>query len=168
MRQGRCCRFFGVSRNRPGRFVATLGLDRVAKVPGWMTRVRGIGSFRGMSIPAELQKVVRRFERAPKDLRVQALLQYSQRVPPLPERFSEDRESLEQVHECQSPFFLASEVDEAGRVHLFFDAPPESPTVRGFAGILYDGLEGQPAEAVLAVPPAGATSGKPASSQSVG
>ena len=106
-----------------------------------MTRVRGIGSFRPMSIPAELQKVVRRFERAPKDLRVQALLQYSQRVPPLPERFSEDRESLEQVHECQSPFFLASEVDEEGRVHLFFDAPPESPTVRGFAGILYSGLK---------------------------
>ncbi len=111
-----------------------------------------MGSFCRMSIPAELQKVVRRFERAPKDLRVQALLQYSQRVPPLPERFSEDRESLEQVHECQSPFFLASEVDEEGRVHLFFDAPPESPTVRGFAGILYSGLEGQPWQTVLDVP----------------
>ncbi|KPJ81567.1 MAG: cysteine desufuration protein SufE [Gemmatimonas sp. SG8_23] len=106
-----------------------------------------------MSIPKELEKVVRRFERAPKDLRVQALLQYAGRVPPLPERFADDRSSLEQVHECQSPFFLATEVDEDGAVHLFFDAPPESPTVRGFAGILFSGLEGEHWRTVLDVPP---------------
>ena len=106
-----------------------------------------------MSIPKELEKVVRRFERAPKDLRVQALLQYAGRVPPLPERFADDRSSLEQVHECQSPFFLATEVDDDGAVHLFFDAPPESPTVRGFAGILFSGLEGEHWRTVLDVPP---------------
>jgi cysteine desulfuration protein SufE len=38
-------------------------------------------------------------------------------------------------------------------VHLFFDAPPESPTVRGFAGILHSGLEGEPWQSVLDVPP---------------
>ncbi len=106
-----------------------------------------------MSIPAELDKVVRRFAAAPRELRVKALLQYGGRVPPLPERFADDRSGLEQVHECQTPFFLATEVDGDGRVHLFFDAPPESPTVRGFAGILYSGLEGQPASDVLGVPP---------------
>jgi cysteine desulfuration protein SufE len=106
-----------------------------------------------MSIPAELDKVVRRFASAPKDLRVKALLQYGGRVPPLPEKYAEDRSALEQVHECQTPFFLITEVDDDGRVHLFFDAPPESPTVRGFAGILYSGLEGQPAADVLGVPP---------------
>jgi len=37
-------------------------------------------------------------------------------------------------------------------VHLFFHAPAESPTTRGFAGILYEGLEGLPANEVLAVP----------------
>jgi cysteine desulfuration protein SufE len=37
-------------------------------------------------------------------------------------------------------------------VHLFFDAPAESPTVRGFAGILREGLEGATADEVLAVP----------------
>ena len=59
-----------------------------------------------MSIPASLQKVVTRFERAPKDLRVQALLQYAKKVPPLPEDMLDDRSQLEQVHECQTPFFL--------------------------------------------------------------
>ncbi len=105
-----------------------------------------------MSLPEPLATVVTRFQRAPKDLRVQALLQYSRRVPPLPEEFRTDPSALERVHECQTPFFLATRVDEEGRVHLFFDAPPESPTVRGFAGILQAGLEGERWQDVLAVP----------------
>lgn len=105
-----------------------------------------------MSIPAALDDVVARFERAPKELRVQALLHYAKKVPPLPEEFLDDRSELEQVHECQTPFFLATRVDEQGAVHLFFDAPAESPTVRGFAGILWAGLEGAPWREVLEVP----------------
>jgi cysteine desulfuration protein SufE len=56
------------------------------------------------------------------------------------------------VPECQTPLFLAVEVDDGGTVHLFFDAPPESPTTRGFAGILRAGLDGLNADEVLATP----------------
>ncbi|MEJ2205190.1 MAG: SufE family protein [Gemmatimonadota bacterium] len=105
-----------------------------------------------MSLPDRLSHIVDRFRRAPSDLRVQALLQYAGKVPPLPEELLEDRSALEQVHECQTPFFLATRVDEDGTVHLFFDAPEESPTVRGFAGILREGLEGASWQEVLAVP----------------
>ena len=60
---------------------------------------------------------------------------------------------MEPVPECQSPVFLRVEVDPAdSRVYLWFDAPPEAPTTRGFAGILREGLYGLPAADVLAVP----------------
>ena len=100
-----------------------------------------------------LAKIVDRFHSAPKELRVQALLAFSKKVPALPEEYGQDRSRLERVHECQTPFFVATRLDTAGAVHLHFDAPEESPTIRGFAGILYDGLEGEPAEVVLSVPP---------------
>lgn len=106
-----------------------------------------------MTLPDSLSTVVRRFQQAPRDLRVQALLAYAKKVPELPEEFAEDRSALEQVHECQTPFFLATRVDDEGGVHLFFDAPAESPTVRGFAGILREGLEGVDYRQVLEVPP---------------
>ncbi len=105
-----------------------------------------------MSLPAKLQEIVDQFASAPRELRVEALLGYARRMPPLPERLSGNRELLEQVHECQTPFFLASEVDEEGAVRLYFDCPPETPTVRGFAGILREGLEGCHYSEVLAVP----------------
>jgi len=59
---------------------------------------------------------------------------------------------MEQVPECQTPFFLATELDEAGRVRLFFDVPAEAPTTRGFAGILATGLSGATPAEVLATP----------------
>ena len=80
------------------------------------------------------------------------LLEYSKKVPPLPEYLENHRDTMEQVHECQTPFFLAEEVDEDGRVTLYFDAPREAPTTRSFAGVLHEGLDGLKVEEILATP----------------
>lgn len=101
------------------------------------------------ALPAGLQRFVALFAGAPKELRIQALLDYSRRLPPLPEGIASQ---VEQVHECQTPFFLHSAVDENGIVSLYFDAPAESPTVRGYAEILREGLDGEPASVILSVP----------------
>jgi cysteine desulfuration protein SufE len=105
-----------------------------------------------MATPAKLQRIVDLFAGAPKDLRLEALLEYSRKLPPLPEGLAGHREAMEQVVECQTPFFLATQVDEDRRVHVFFDCPPEAPTTRGFAGLLSEGLEGATVEEVLDTP----------------
>ncbi|GGB18023.1 cysteine desufuration protein SufE [Flexivirga endophytica] len=102
-------------------------------------------------LPAPLAELIDEFEAVgPKD-RLQLLLELSEELPALPARYADQPDLLEQVHECQSPLFLAVELTD-GDIHLFFDAPKESPTTRGFAGILHTGLDGQPAQAVLDVP----------------
>ena len=102
-------------------------------------------------LPGRLDEIVEAFAEMPRDVKLELLLDYANRLPPLPERYAENRDSLERVHECQTPFFVATEVED-GRVHMHFDAPDESPTTRGFAGILWAGLDGEPVEQVLAVP----------------
>ena len=99
-----------------------------------------------------LAEIVDDFTALPGKERLQLLLEFSDDLAPLPERYAGHRERLEQVPECQSPLFLAVEVDGGGTVHLFFDAPPEAPTTRGFAGILHSGLDGLGADEVLATP----------------
>lgn len=103
-------------------------------------------------LPASLQEIVDTFSRGSRDLRAKGLLQYGSRLPALPERLREDRDSMEQVHECQTPFFLVAEVEDGGVVRLHFDAPEEAPTVRGYAGILHAGLDGASAAEVLGIP----------------
>ncbi|MGO8883855.1 MAG: SufE family protein [Streptosporangiaceae bacterium] len=99
-----------------------------------------------------LQEIVEDFAAVPDRDRLQLLLEFSQELPPLPARYAEHRDRLEPVPECQSPLFLAVEVDDDRRVRLFFDAPPEAPTTRGFASILHAGLDGLGSDEVLATP----------------
>ncbi len=84
--------------------------------------------------------------------RLQLLLEFSDELPELPERYREHPDLLERVVECQSPVFIFVEVDQHDIVHLHATAPKESPTTRGFASILVQGLAGLSTAEVLAVP----------------
>ena len=106
------------------------------------------------TLPQALAGIVEDFAALEEAQRLELLLEFSDALPELPPRFADHPELLEQVVECQSPIFLALEVDPDGErvVHLFFSAPPEAPTTRGFASVLHEGLDGVPAQAVLDVP----------------
>ena len=83
--------------------------------------------------------------------RLQMLLEFSNELPELPEHYRDHPDLFEKVEECQSPVFIFVEV-EHGRVHLHATAPAESPTTRGFASILVQGLDGLSIDEVLDVP----------------
>ena len=104
------------------------------------------------ALPPALAEIVDLFATSEPRDRLELLLEYSLGLPPLPEAYAEHPERLEPVPECQSPLFVATEIDDRRRVHLYVDAPPEAPTTRGFAGIMHAGLDGLSAEEVLAVP----------------
>lgn len=106
-------------------------------------------------LPPAFDAIVEDFNAVSVPDRLQMLLEFSQGLPALPARYAEHPELLEPVPECQSPIFLATEVDGPtadATVRLFFSAPAESPTTRGFAGILHEGLDGLSAREVLDVP----------------
>ncbi|RME86305.1 MAG: SufE family protein [Caldilineae bacterium] len=101
--------------------------------------------------PAPLQAIIQEFREALPAERLQYMIEFADSLPDLPPRLQAKRDQMEQVHECQSPVFLHTEVDE-GRVHFYFDIPREAPTVRGYAGILAEGLNGATAAEVLNTP----------------
>ena len=113
-------------------------------------------------LPPQLAEIVEDFQALGERDRLQLLLEFSQELPDLPDRYAGHPDAMEPVPECQSPVFLAVEVDrdngggdgggDGGTVHVFFQAPLEAPTTRGFASILRAGLDGLPAAEVLAVP----------------
>ena len=72
-------------------------------------------------------------------------------MPALPERLRGSHDFMEQIRECMTPVFVKAEIQD-GKMHFYFDVPPESPTVRGFAAILAEGLDGLTPQEILSVP----------------
>jgi cysteine desulfuration protein SufE len=106
------------------------------------------------ALPSALAAIVDDFQALSEPERLQLLLEFSEGLPELPDRLKDHPELLEQVVECQSPLFLTIETgkNDDGAVHLFFKAPAEAPTTRGFAGVLHEGLDGLSAAEILSVP----------------
>ncbi|MFT4147755.1 MAG: SufE family protein [Micrococcaceae bacterium] len=93
-------------------------------------------------MPPALEDIIEEFAPCSNQEKLEFLLEFSDELPELPARFLDDKNNtMEQVVECQSPLFLAVE-EEDGIVKLYFSAPPEAPTTRGFASILAQGLAG--------------------------
>ena len=102
------------------------------------------------AMPAALAEVVSDFQEVTGQDKLQLLLEFANDLPPLPAHLEEA--AMEPVPECQSPLFLDVDASDRDHVRLYFSAPAEAPTTRGFAAILATGLDGQSSEDILAVP----------------
>lgn len=101
--------------------------------------------------PPSVVEIIEDFQSIGIKDRLNLLLEFSEALPALPERYASHSDLMERVEECQSPVFLFVEVDDNERVSLFLTAPREAPTTRGFASILHSALDGLNAETVLGV-----------------
>jgi len=105
-----------------------------------------------VTLPSGLTEIIDDFEAVEGQDKLELLLELSDELPALPPHLAEHPELLEPVPECQTPLFLSVDATDAEHVRLYFSAPPESPTTRGFASILHQGLDGESRETVLEVP----------------
>lgn len=107
-------------------------------------------------LPDSLRTIVDEFRAVTPRERLELLLEFAMDLPDLPAHLAARRDQMEQVHECQTPVFLHTELTPTGagaaQVHFHLDIPRESPTVRGYAAILAEGLDNAAPEAVLGTP----------------
>jgi len=94
------------------------------------------------------QEIAEEFQLTPDAQKLELLLEYSESLPDPPARFGENPHLMERVEECQAPVFIAVEGD-AKKIDIYFSAPEEAPTTRGFASILNTALNGRPAAEIL-------------------
>ena len=105
-----------------------------------------------MSLPPKLQEIVDDFASMTREEKLETLIGYAETFPTLPARFQDERDKMEPVPECMTPVFLIAEKQPGDGIHFYVDCPPQSPTVRGLASILFNGLNGSTLEEILSVP----------------
>ena len=103
-------------------------------------------------IPPSIDRVLRQFRSMGREEKMQALVQYSKKLEPLPERFKDlDRGSFN-VPECQTRVDIIPEVRD-GRMHFYADLNVrESPTIAAVLAIIFGAVNGQPPSTTLGIP----------------
>lgn len=105
------------------------------------------------TLPERLEEIVEEFTFCVGQEKLEHLLYYSETLPPVPDWLESRRAEMEQVDECMTPVLVYAQ-HEDGRLTYYFDVPADSPTVRGFAALLAEGINGTTPEAVLRIPDA--------------
>jgi cysteine desulfuration protein SufE len=105
-----------------------------------------------MGVRERVDEIVAEFSDLDGREKLELLVDYANGLPPLSAAYearkaSEDR----RVHECQTPVFLWTEVEQ-GRAHVVAEVAPEAPTVKGFVAIVAAAVNGQPATEAAAIP----------------
>ncbi len=102
-------------------------------------------------LPPKLEEIVADFSYCQGQEKLEYLLEFAEKLPPLPAWLNDQRADMDQVHECMTPVFVYAE-NRDGTLYYHFDIPPEAPTVRGFASVLHEGVNGSTPQQILQIP----------------
>jgi cysteine desulfuration protein SufE len=104
------------------------------------------------ALPPSVARVLRYFQSLGREEKMQALVAYSKRLEPVPERYREVDKSAFSVPECQTRVDLFPEFRD-GKMYYYADLNVrQSPTIAAFLAILFSAINGQPPSTVLAIP----------------
>lgn len=104
------------------------------------------------SIPPAIDRVLRLFRSMERPEKMQALVQYSKKLAPLPARFENLDRAAFTVPECQTRVDIIPELVDG---KMFFHADlnvRQSPTIAAVLAIVFGAVNGQPPSATLAIP----------------
>jgi cysteine desulfuration protein SufE len=103
-------------------------------------------------IPPSIDRTLRLFRSMGREEKMQALVQYSKKLEPLPERFRDLDRGAFTVPECQTRVDIIPEI-RGGLMHFYADLNVrQSPTIAAVLAIIFAAVNGQPPSTTLAIP----------------
>ena len=103
-------------------------------------------------VPPSVERVLKYFRSLSREEKMAALVQYSRKLEPLPERFKDVDRADFTVHECQTRVDIFPEFRD-GAMHFYADIDPRrSPTIAAVLAILFSAVNGHPPATTLAIP----------------
>jgi len=104
------------------------------------------------AIPPSVDRVLRLFRSMGREEKMQALVQYSKKLEPLPERLRDIDRAEFNVPECQTRVDIIPEVID-GKMYFHADLNiRQSPTIAAVLAIVFSAVNGQPPSTTLAIP----------------
>jgi cysteine desulfuration protein SufE len=103
-------------------------------------------------IPPSIERVLRLFRSMGREEKMQALVQYSRKLEPLPQRFKELDRGAFTVPECMTRVDIIPEFRD-GKIHFYADLNlRESPTIAAVLAIIFSAVNDQPPSTTLGIP----------------
>ncbi|WP_420642840.1 SufE family protein [Candidatus Leptofilum sp.] len=103
------------------------------------------------NLPERLEEIIEDFSVCVGQEKLEYLLEFAEKLPPVPDHIDTSDANKDEVHECISPVFIFPEWQN-GKIFYHFDIPEEAPTVRGFASVLQEGIGWTTPEEIQSIP----------------
>ena len=104
------------------------------------------------SIPPSIDRVLKLFRSMGREEKMQALVQYSKKLEPLPERFKDLDRGAFTIPECMTRVDIIPEMRD-GKLSFYADLNVrQSPTIAAVLAIIFAAVNGQPPSTTLGIP----------------
>lgn len=111
-------------------------------------------SEEGAELPPILARTLRQFRMLGREDKMQALLGWSRKLEPLPERFVALDRTAFTVPECQTRVDIFPEIQDDGTLHFHADINArQSPTIAAVLALVFAAVNDQPPAVTLSLPP---------------